>query len=89
MNDHKVIKSVSFNKRNPEEKLILEAVRRRNFSKYVKKLLLEDITKKQKNKQTTNTQPHTSQPEQIQNNTPSESKPLTISQQLSAMKRKG
>jgi len=36
-------KPVAFNKKNTEDKLILEHVKRRNFSGYVKKLILEDM----------------------------------------------
>lgn len=48
MKSNKVVKSVAFNKRNPNEKQILDAVKRRNFSKYVKELLLDDLKKKGK-----------------------------------------
>lgn len=41
-NTNKVVKSVAFNKSNPEEKQLLDFVKRRNFSKYVKKLMLQD-----------------------------------------------
>lgn len=43
MSKNKVIKSVGFNITNPDDAEILKAVKRRNFSGYVKKLLLEDI----------------------------------------------
>lgn len=82
-NNNKVIKSVSFNKTNQDEKRILDAVRRRNFSKYVKKLLLDDINKKQMAKSPT--QPT----EQCTHETHKESKPLTTAEQLSMLKRKG
>lgn len=36
-------KSVSFNTNNPNDQRILEHVKRRNFSGYVKKLILDDI----------------------------------------------
>lgn len=39
---NKVVKSVAFNKNNPEEKQLLDSVKRKNFSKYIKKLMLED-----------------------------------------------
>ncbi|MGE6488481.1 hypothetical protein [Paenisporosarcina sp. NPDC076898] len=40
---NKVIKSVSFNITNETDAKILKAIKRRNFSGYVKKLLLADI----------------------------------------------
>lgn len=40
---NKVIKSVSFNVTNPEEFQMLKAVKRRNFSGYVKKLIAADL----------------------------------------------
>lgn len=43
MSKNKVIKSVGFNKTNPDDAEILKAVKRRNFSGYVKKLILADI----------------------------------------------
>lgn len=36
-------KSVSFNTNNPNDQRILEHVKRRNFSGYVKRLILDDI----------------------------------------------
>lgn len=41
-NTNKVVKSVAFNKKNPEEKQLLDFVKRRNFSKYIKRLMLDD-----------------------------------------------
>lgn len=40
---NKVIKSVGFNKTNQDDAMILKAINRRNFSGYVKKLILADI----------------------------------------------
>lgn len=47
MSTNKVIKSVSFNQKNKDDEIILNHVKRRNFSGYVKKLILADIRKKQ------------------------------------------
>jgi hypothetical protein len=46
MSKNKVIKSVGFNITNPEDVEILKAVKRRNFSGYVKKLILADLKRK-------------------------------------------
>ncbi|PFX35286.1 hypothetical protein COL32_30725 [Bacillus pseudomycoides] len=43
MEKYKFSKPVAFNKRNEKDKIILNHVKRRNFSGYVKKLILEDI----------------------------------------------
>jgi len=43
-------KPVAFNKRNEEDQKILKHVSRRNFSGYVKKLILEDIKRKEEKK---------------------------------------
>lgn len=43
MSKNKVIKSVSFNITNAEDAQILEALKRRNFSGYVKKLIKADL----------------------------------------------
>ncbi|WP_106494841.1 hypothetical protein [Lentibacillus sp. Marseille-P4043] len=48
MGGNKIIKSVSFNITNENDKKMLKAIKRRNFSGYVKKLLLADIDKKEK-----------------------------------------
>ncbi|MHC8516758.1 hypothetical protein [Sporosarcina sp. ITBMC105] len=40
---NKVIKSVSFNVKNPLDALMLSAIKRRNFSGYVKRLIAADI----------------------------------------------
>lgn len=39
----KTVKSVGFNSRKPEEAAMLKAIRRRNFSGYVKKLIAADL----------------------------------------------
>lgn len=43
-------KPVAFNKNNPEDQKILKHVSRRNFSGYVKKLILEDIRQREQKK---------------------------------------
>lgn len=46
MSSNKVIKSVSFNIANEEDAAILKAIKRRNFSGYVKALILQDLALK-------------------------------------------
>jgi hypothetical protein len=46
----KFAKSVSFNEKNEIDKAILKHVARRNFSGYVKKLILEDMKAKENKK---------------------------------------
>lgn len=46
-----VIKSVSLNEKNEKDKKIIKHIARRNFSGYVKKLILEDIEKKEVEKE--------------------------------------
>lgn len=46
--NRKVVKSVSFNTGKADELKILNSVKRRNFSKYVKTLLLNDIERKER-----------------------------------------
>lgn len=43
-------KPVAFNKNNPDDQRILKHVARRNFSGYVKKLILEDIRRREQEK---------------------------------------
>ncbi|MGY3718644.1 hypothetical protein ACWE42_24325 [Sutcliffiella cohnii] len=47
MSKNKKIKSVSFNFKNENDKKILKHIARRNFSVYVKKLILADIERKE------------------------------------------
>lgn len=47
----KFAKSVSFNEKNETDKAILKHIARRNFSGYVKKLILEDMKAKELKKQ--------------------------------------
>jgi hypothetical protein len=44
---NKFTKSVSFNTTNKEDEIMLKALKRRNFSGYVKKLIMADIQAKQ------------------------------------------
>jgi len=46
MASNKFPKSVSFNLKNATDQAILQYVRKRNFSGYVKKLILADMTQK-------------------------------------------
>ncbi|MGO4890264.1 hypothetical protein ACJ2A9_21155 [Anaerobacillus sp. MEB173] len=47
MSKNKIIKSVGFIVTNPDDEKILKAIKRRkNFSGYVKKLILDDIERK-------------------------------------------
>jgi hypothetical protein len=43
MSQNKVVKPVSFNITKPDDAEMLEHVKRRNFSGYVKKLILQDM----------------------------------------------
>lgn len=45
MSKNKFPKSVSFNLKNAQDQAILKHVKKRNFSGYVKKLILEDMRK--------------------------------------------
>lgn len=49
-NPNKIVKSVAFNKTNPDDARILKAISRRNFSGFVKKLILEYLNEKEKHK---------------------------------------
>ena len=44
--NHKFSKPVAFNRNNPTDLAILNYVKRRNFSGYVKKLIMADMTAK-------------------------------------------
>lgn len=46
MSQYKVIKSVSFNIKNEEDRLCLDKINGINFSGYVKKLIVDDIKRK-------------------------------------------
>lgn len=46
MSSNKIIKSVSFNMKNEEDVAMLKAIKRRNFSGYVKELIWADIEMK-------------------------------------------
>jgi hypothetical protein len=47
MSSNRFAKSVSFNTQNDDDKRILNHIKRRNFSGYVKKLILQDIQSKE------------------------------------------
>lgn len=49
---NKVIKSVSFNVTNKEDEIMLKAIKKRNFSGYVKKLIMADLDAKRVAKET-------------------------------------
>ena len=57
MSSNKVIKPVSFNKTKEDDKKMLKHLLKRNFSGYVKKLILEDIKKKEQQKKAADAQP--------------------------------
>lgn len=57
MSGNKVIKPVSFNKTKEIEREMLKYLQKRNFSGYVKKLILADIKKKEQQKKAAETQP--------------------------------
>jgi hypothetical protein len=50
MSGNKVIKPVSFNITKPDDVKMLEHLKRRNFSGYVKKLIWQDIKRREENK---------------------------------------
>jgi hypothetical protein len=52
----KKVKSISFNDDNTEEKEMLKFVSRRNFSKYVKKLIKQDMADRISQKSSNNLQ---------------------------------
>lgn len=92
--ENKVVKSVAFNKKNPEEKQLLDSVKRKNFSKYIKKLMLEDYIRvvNEKAEQAMKEQLNNSytQPQQTESySQPHQSSPiLSPSEQLSQLKNK-
>lgn len=97
-NSNKVVKSVAFNKKNPEEKQLLDSVKRKNFSKYVKKLMLEDYIKKMNEKAEQSIQQYNSSYQEEDSYTSPQSNTythnqqnppmLSSSEQLSQLKRK-
>jgi hypothetical protein len=50
MSNNKIIKSVSFNVTNSDDKKMLDHLKRRNFSGYVKKLIMREIDTKNETK---------------------------------------
>lgn len=63
MRKNNVIKSVSFNETNPDDRKMLKYIKRRNFSGYMKKLLLADIEAREQEASQNN--PVSTQPEAI------------------------
>lgn len=57
MSGNKVIKPVSFNKTKEEDRRMLKHLQKRNFSGYVKKLILSEIEKKEQQKKVADAQP--------------------------------
>ena len=47
MSENKFPKSVGFNLKNEDDQKILKHIKKRKFSPYVKKLILEDIKRKE------------------------------------------
>lgn len=92
--ENKVVKSIAFNKKNPEEKQLLDSVKRKNFSKYIKKLMLEDYIRvvNEKAEQAMKEQLNNSytQPQQTESysQTHQNSPVLSPSEQLSQLKHK-
>jgi hypothetical protein len=60
--EHKKVKSVCFNTQKENEKVMLKFVSRKNFSKYVKKLIQQDMLHKQSLKSQENTPPEPEPP---------------------------
>ena len=57
MSGNKVIKPVSFNKTKDDDKKMLKHLSKRNFSGYVKRLILADIEKREQEKKAAESQP--------------------------------
>lgn len=75
-------KPVAFNNKNEMDKKILKHVSRRNFSGYVKKLILEDIKSKELAKGILNE-------EEVKEVTVQETVKLSISERLEQLKKAG
>lgn len=65
MTADKRVKSVAFNVKNQEEKYLWKHVSRRNFSGYVKRLIAEDIRRREESKK----------PQQVRNDSPQPYRP--------------
>lgn len=63
MRKNNVIKSVSFSETNPDDRKMLKYIKRRNFSGYMKKLLMADIEAREQ--EATQSDPVLTQPETI------------------------
>lgn len=85
-------KSVWFNHNNEDDQKILKHISRRNFSKYVKKLILTDIynkeQKKAEKKQISNIQIETSEVEMMKESVVQKSKHETATEKLERMREK-
>jgi hypothetical protein len=74
-------KPVAFNRTNEIDQMILKHVKRRNFSGYVKKLILQDIKAKEQSKGNTETSEES--PMEIRE------KELTVAERLEQLKKAG
>lgn len=87
--DNKWRRSVSFNKTKPIDAKLLKHIGRRNFSGYVKKLIVADMIAKEKDKEisqpTLNTQYEGNKP--LASSIQLEEAPLTTAEKLEQMKR--
>lgn len=85
MRKNNIIKSVSFNETNPDDKKMLKDIkRRRNFSGYMKKLLMADIEAREQ--KTTQNKSETTQSEAISKTKEQyepETKPTATPQEIS------
>jgi hypothetical protein len=75
-------KPVAFNKNNPDDQKILKHVSRRNFSGYVKKLILNDIRQREEEKVQKETK------KEVKNDAPKEDiKPTNAAERLEQLKQ--
>lgn len=87
LSQNKTWKSVSFNKTKEEDVKRLKHIARKNFSKYIKKLIDEDIEKKVKQNQSENKTPDISTIKKAKNE-PAPTKQLSIAEKLELQKQK-
>jgi hypothetical protein len=78
MSNNKIIKSVSFNVTNADDKKMLDHLKRRNFSGYVKKLIMREIETKNETKG--KTEPKTA-------TVMKEEKKMTVAERLDQLKK--
>lgn len=74
--ENKQVKSVSLNKTKENDQKILNHVKRRKFSKYVKELILQDIERKEEQKKAV-----TEKEERT-------TKPISVKEQLEQLKKR-